>query len=198
LHLGAAPTALVMGLVLVVLAEEQAQRWALAVYVITTVLLFGMSAIYHVITWTPGVRAVLRRIDHANIFLFIAGSYTPLAVALLDGAAQAQLLGTVWFFALAGVAFQTLWITAPRWLSTLTYIGLGWVAVFYLVPMWHEGGPLVVILLGVGGVFYTLGAVVYARRRPDPAPEWFGYHEIFHTFTLLAYLVQFVAIAMVI
>ena len=196
LHLGSAPVALVLGLILMAITDEESVRWALAVYTLTSVLLFGMSAIYHVITWKPKARAVLRRIDHANIFLFIAGSYTPLAVALLPRDQMAQLLVLVWFFAILGVLVQVAWVTAPRWLSVVTYIGLGWVAVFYIVPLWREGGAAVALLLLAGGLLYTLGAVVYARRKPDPVPEWFGYHEIFHAFTIAAFTVQYIAIAL--
>lgn len=196
LHLGSAPVALVLGLILMAITDDEPVRWALAVYTLTSVLLFGMSAIYHVITWQPKARAVLRRIDHANIFLFIAGSYTPLAVALLPRDQMVQLLVLVWFFALLGVLFQVAWVTAPRWLSVVTYIGLGWVAVFYIVPLWREGGVAVALLLLAGGLLYTLGAVVYARRKPDPDPEWFGYHEIFHAFTIAAFTVQYIAIAL--
>ncbi len=196
LHLGSAPVALVLGLILMAITDDEAVRWALAVYIVTSVLLFTMSAIYHVITWKPKTRAVLRRIDHANIFLFIAGSYTPLAVALLSDDQMVQLLVLVWFFALLGVGFQVLWLHAPRWLSVVTYIGLGWVAIFYAVPIWREGGPAVALLLIIGGLLYTAGAVVYARRRPDPVPEWFGYHEIFHAFTIAAFTVQYVAITL--
>ncbi len=198
LHLASAPVALILGLILMAISDEEPVRWALAVYTVTSVLLFGMSAVYHVITWSPGKRAVLRRIDHANIFLFIAGSYTPLAVALLDGNQRTQLLSLVWAFALLGAAFQVIWLHAPRWLSVITYVGLGWVALFYLGPIWREGGPAVALLLLFGGLLYTLGALVYARRRPDPAPEWFGYHEVFHACTIAAFTVQYAAIAMVV
>ncbi|MFZ0322568.1 MAG: hemolysin III family protein [Actinomycetes bacterium] len=194
LHLGAVPLALVLGALALALAPAGAVRWSVAVYVATTVLLFGVSATYHRRQWGPRTAGVLKRIDHANIYLFIAGSYTPFAVALLSGTTQKALLWIVWTVAVLGVVFRVVWVGAPRWLYVSTYIALGWVAVAFLPALWTSGGVLIVLLIAAGGVLYTFGAVVYALKRPDPSPTWFGFHEVFHAFTIAAYLVQYVAV----
>ncbi len=194
LHLGAVPLALVLGFVALAVAPTGAVRWSVAVYVTTTVLLFGVSATYHRREWGRHAAAVLKRLDHANIYLFIAGSYTPFAVALLSGTTQSLLLWIVWTVAFAGVVFRVVWVGAPRWLYVSTYIALGWVAVAFLPALWTAGGVLIVLLIAAGGLLYTCGAVVYALKRPDPSPSWFGFHEVFHAFTIAAYLVQYVAV----
>ena len=198
LHFGAAPLALVLGLVLVVLTPEEDLRAAVAVYVLTTVLLFGVSAAYHLGAGSPGINAFLRRLDHANIYLFIAGSYTPFAMALEDRALGWLILGLVWGIALIGLLLPMLWMHAPRWITAGSYIALGWVAVFFLPDLYRAFGPWVVTLIGLGGVLYTIGGVVYALKRPNPSPGWFGFHELFHAFTIGAYLVQYCAVALVV
>jgi len=198
LHLGAVPLSVVLGLIAVAVAPPGAARWSVVVYLITTVLLFGVSATYHRRVWGERWEAVLKRIDHSNIYLFIAGSYTPFAVVLLPGTSGDVLLAVVWGIAALGVIFRVVWVGAPRWLYVSTYIALGWVAVGYLPALWRAGGPAVVILIAVGGALYTMGAVVYAIRRPNPFPRWFGFHELFHAFTIAAYLVQYVAVLLVI
>jgi hemolysin III len=196
LHAGMAPIAVVLGVVLVILSPAE-YRWAAALYSITAILLFGTSAIYHRFTWSPEAKVRLKRLDHANIFLIIAGSYTPFAVVLLSPSQARTLLLLVWGGALAGVLFRVFWVTAPRWLYTPIYIALGWVAIFYLPAFWEAGGPAVVILLALGGLAYSAGAVVYALKRPDPSPTWFGFHEVFHACTLAGFLLQYVAVSMV-
>ena len=196
LHAGMAPISVVLGVVLVILSPPE-YRWAAALYSITAILLFGTSAIYHRFTWSPEAKVRLKRLDHANIFLIIAGSYTPFAVVLLPSSQARTLLLLVWGGALAGVLFRVFWVTAPRWLYTPIYIALGWVAIFYLPAFWEAGGPAVVILLALGGLAYSAGAVVYALKRPDPSPTWFGFHEIFHACTLAGFLLQYVAVSMV-
>ncbi|GCD34273.1 DNA-binding protein [Streptomyces chrestomyceticus JCM 4735] len=141
-------------------------------YTLSACLLFGTSALYHRGTWGRRGEAVLRRLDHANIFLIIAGTYTPLAVLLLPAGQQRILLSLVWGGATAGIAFRVFWINAPRWLYTLCYIALGWAAVFYLPDFAHTGGTAVVALIIVGGLLYTAGAAVYGLKRPDPSPTW--------------------------
>jgi len=195
LHFGAAPLALVLGLGLMVLTPEQDLRAAVAVYVLTTVLLFGVSAAYHLGAGRPAVNAFLRRLDHANIYLFIAGSYTPFAVAMPDRGTGMTILVLVWAIALLGLVLPIAWLHAPRWVTAGSYIALGWVALFYLPAISAAFGPLTVVLLALGGVLYTIGGVVYARKRPNPHPQWFGFHELFHAFTIAAYLVQFAAVA---
>ena len=145
-------------------------------------------------TWGPRGEAVLRRLDHANIFLVIAGTYTPLAVLLLPAHGQVVLLSLVWAGASAGIAFRVWWIRAPRWLYTLCYIALGWAAVFYLPGFARTGGPAIVVLVIAGGLLYTAGAVVYGLKRPDPSPRWFGFHEVFHALTITAFTARYTAI----
>ena len=135
-----------------------------------------------------------KRLDHSNIFLLIAGTYTPLTIALLDRVDATILLSVVWGGALAGILLNLFWPTAPRWLTTLIYVALGWVAVWYLPQLWAGGGPAVVWLIVAGGVLYTLGAIVYGMKKPDPSPTWFGFHEIFHAFTVAAWACHCVAV----
>lgn len=192
LHLGMFPAVLISGLVLTALASSTRARIACGIFVLTACLLFGVSALYHRGNWSPRMDGVLRRLDHANIFLIIAGTYTPFALLLPKDEARTMLL-IVWGGALMGVLFRVLWVGAPRWLYTPVYVALGWVAVFYLGPLLHFGGPAIVILIAVGGLLYTLGAVVYGTKRPNPSPRWFGFHEIFHTLTVAAFAVHYIA-----
>ncbi|MFJ9478794.1 hemolysin III family protein [Streptomyces mirabilis] len=194
LHAGVFPLALVGGVVLIAVSRSAAAVAACSVYVVSACLLFGTSAVYHRGTWGPRGEAVLRRLDHANIFLIIAGTYTPLAVLLLPADRQLVLLALVWSGALAGVAFRMLWIGAPRWLYTPCYIALGWVAVFNLPDFARTGGTAVVVLVIAGGLLYTAGAVVYGLKRPDPSPAWFGFHEVFHALTIAAFTAHYTAI----
>lgn len=198
LHAGALPVTLIAGILLVALGPTLQARLASAIYAITSGLLFGISATYHRGTLGPRLADWLRRFDHANIYLIIAGTYTPFALLALDGAARAAVLGVTWGGALAGVLFRVLWMGAPRWLYTLLYLALGWTAVFVMPQLLHGAGVAAVVLVAVGGVFYSAGAVVYGLRRPDPSPRWFGYHEVFHAFTLAAYLVQYIAVSIVV
>lgn len=193
LHLGTAPLALAAGSILVGLAPDQRSQLAAAVFGVTAVLLFATSAIYHRGVWSERTTRVLKRLDHANIFLIIAGTYTPFAVLLLPPGQGRTLLWIVWSGAIAGVAFRVFWVGAPRWLYTPVYVALGWVAVFYLRPFWQFGGALVVCLIAVGGLLYTVGAVVYGTRRPNPSPRWFGFHEVFHALTVAAFVTHFAA-----
>ena len=186
LHLGAFPLALVTGGLLTVLAPHGSARAALAVFAVSAALLFGVSALYHRGTWGPRAHGVLKRLDHANIFLIIAGTYTPFAVLLLHPGPARVLLWVVWTGAVGGVALRVLWVGAPRWLYVPVNIALGWVAVIYL-PDFAAAGPAVLALVVAGGLLYTLGGVVYGLRRPDPSPRWFGFHEVFHALTVLAF-----------
>ncbi|WP_372481682.1 PAQR family membrane homeostasis protein TrhA [Streptomyces coriariae] len=194
LHAGVFPLALVGGIVLIALSGSAAAVAACSVYALSACLLFGTSAVYHRGTWGPRGEAVLRRLDHANIFLIIAGTYTPLAVLLLPTDQQRVLLAAVWAGALVGIAFRVLWIGAPRWLYTPCYIALGWVAVFYLPDFARTGGIAVLVLVIAGGLLYTAGAVVYGLKRPDPSPAWFGFHEVFHALTIAAFTAHYTAI----
>ncbi len=196
IHLGTFPIVLAAGIVLVVLAPGGAPRVSSAIFAATAALLFGTSALYHRGTWSPRWTGILKRLDHSNIFLIIAGTYTPFAVTLLPSARERTLLWLVWGGAIAGVLFRVFWVGAPRWLYTPVYIALGWVAIFYLPDFLHTGGAGVLTLIAVGGGLYTLGAVVYATKKPNPSPRWFGFHEIFHVFTVLAFVVHYVAVSM--
>lgn len=198
LHLGMAPLVQLAGLVLLVATPSLVGRIGVAIYLVAATILFGTSAAYHRGHWSTKVGAVLRRLDHANIFLFIAGTYTPLALTLLDGLDRVILLSVIWGVAVAGITFKMLWMTAPRWLYTLLYVGMGWAAVAWMAQFWASGGPLVVGLIAAGGLVYTFGAVVYARKFPNPSPRWFGFHEVFHACTVVAAMCHFAAIAIAI
>ncbi|WP_082131643.1 PAQR family membrane homeostasis protein TrhA [Cellulomonas sp. FA1] len=195
IHAGVAPLALVASIVLVVLSPTAAARWANVVFGLSAVMLFGTSALYHRGTWSPRVAGVLRRLDHTNIFLIIAGTYTPLAVLLLPPPTARTLLLVVWSGALVGLLARVFWLGAPRWVYVPIYLALGWVAVGFMPQFWTSGGPAVVWLIAGGGLAYTVGAVVYGLKRPNPSPRWFGFHEIFHALTVVGYTCHFVAVA---
>jgi len=203
LHLGTVPVALAAGIVLVVLSPTPATMLGSAVFSASALLLFTVSAIYHTRSWSPRAWALLRRFDHSNIFLLIAGSYTPFSIILLDGVERTLLLSVVWAGALLGVAFRVFWTGAPRWLYTPIYIALGWAAVFF-IPSFFDGatdlglgvGIAIFVLICTGGGLYTLGGVVYGFKRPNPWPRWFGFHEVFHTFTILAFAAHYVGVSL--
>jgi len=202
LHLVNAPLTLAAGVVLIVLSPTAATRLGSAIYAGSALLLFTVSAVYHRGHWSPRVHAFLMRFDHANIYLLIAGSYTPFTLLLLDGTDRTVMLTVVWVGAAIGVLFRIFWIGAPRWLYTALYLALGWAALVYLGDYVDGGvslgalGIAALILAGVGGLLYTLGAVVYGVRRPDPWPRWFGFHEVFHTFTILAFVTHYVGVSL--
>ncbi|MFV0287762.1 MAG: PAQR family membrane homeostasis protein TrhA [Demequina sp.] len=198
LHLGAAPFALIAGMVLVVFAPTLAGRVSTAIFTLTAVMLFGTSAVYHRGNWGPTTKAVLRRMDHANIFLIIAGTYTPLTVMLLDGTTRTAVLITVWTGALVGLLLRIFWLNAPRWLYVPLYVALGWVAVGFMKPFYEAGGAAVVSLIVIGGLCYTVGAVIYGTKWPRGSVKDFGFHEIFHALTIAGFLCQYVAIALVV
>ncbi|MFF8386072.1 hemolysin III family protein [Streptomyces kanasensis] len=196
LHVGMVPAALIAGIVLIWLARTPQAVLACTVYAVTAWLLFATSAVYHRGTWGPLGEALLRRLDHANIFLIIAGTCTPLAVLLLPPDQRSLLLWIVWVGAAVGIAFRVLWVGAPRWLYTPCYLALGWAPVSYLPDFLHAGGVAVLVLVVVGGLLYSAGAVVYALQRPDPSPRWFGFHEVFHALTVAAFTAHYAAIAL--
>jgi hemolysin III len=193
IHAVATPFALAAGIVLVTLAPTPGLKVASAVYAATGVLLFGVSAVYHRGTWSDGVRIVLKRLDHTNIMLVIAGSYTPLAWALLERDKAQTLLWIIWGGAVAGALFRNLWVDAPRWLYVPIYVALGLAAVFYLPDFFAASIPAAVLIC-VGGILYIAGAVFYGTRRPNFSPRAFGFHELFHAFTVAAFAAHFVAI----
>ncbi len=192
IHAATFPVAIATGIVLIALAHGTAAKWASAVFMITSLLLFGNSALYHRFNWKPRTKSVLKRIDHANILLLIAGTYTPLAVLALPTPQTVLLLSVVWTGAILGILFRVFWINAPRWLYVALYIALGWAAVMYIVPLFEANVAMMVLVI-VGGVLYTAGAVVYALKRPNPWPGRFGFHEIFHVCTVLAFLCHWTA-----
>ena len=198
LHVGAFPAALIAGLVLVTLGPTLTARLAAAVYALTSVLLFGVSALYHRGQWSERAVTWLRRFDHANIYLVIAGTYTPISMLALQGNLRVVVLAVIWTGAAAGVAFRVLWSRAPRWLYTALYIGLGWVAAGFLPQLLDGAGVAALVLVCVGGLLYSVGGLVYGLRRPDPSPRWFGFHEVFHAFTIAAYVAQYIAISFVV
>jgi hemolysin III len=188
--------ALVLGSVLVGIANGAERRAAAAVFAAALATMFGVSALYHRITWQPRARRWMRRLDHAAIYLLIAGTYTPFAVLALNGAWRWTILPLVWGGAVVAIALKLAWTDSPKWLSALIGIALGWVGIVVLPQLWSHAGSVGVGLLAIGGVFYTAGAVVYARQRPDPVPAVFGYHELFHAFVIAAAVCQFAAVAL--
>lgn len=193
IHAVMAPLTLAAGIVLIVLAQGTALTWATVVYAITGLLLFSVSATYHLVQWDPKVALVLKRLDHTNIMLVIAGTYTPLAVALLPPEKSTLLLILVWAGALGGVAFRLIWTHAPRWLYTPVYILLGLAALLYIGDFFATD-PTAAVLVCVGGACYILGAVFYAAKRPNIHREWFGFHELFHAFTVGGFVCHYIAI----
>jgi hemolysin III len=186
---------LVVGTLLIVGADGVRRHVAAAVFAGAVAVCFGVSALYHRITWTPSLRLWMRRVDHAGVYLLIAGTYTPVCLLVLRGDWRLIVLPTVWACAAAAAIFKFVWVDAPKWLAAALGVMLGWAGVAALPQLAARLDPAAVALLGVGGIIYTAGAVVYARRRPDPAPAVFGYHELFHVLTLIAVSCQYVAIA---
>jgi hemolysin III len=197
-HVWTTPVALLAGLVLTAIGPTLAGRITAAVFTITAVLLFGTSAVYHRGNWDTGIRGVLRRIDHANIFLIIAGTYTPLTVMLLPQRTAVIALTIVWVGAIGGLLLSVLWLDAPRWLYVPLYLALGWVAVGFMRQFYEAGGGAVVWLVAAGGFAYTVGAIIYGTRWPNPSPRYFGYHEIFHALTIVGYVCHYIAAAIAI
>jgi len=198
LHQVAFAASLVTGSVLISLAHGATGHVAAAVYAGSVALLFGTSAAYHRGPWSPRARNVMERLDHSMIFVLIAGSYTPFTLLLLDGWLRWTVFGVVWGGAIGGIIMRNATWQAPRWFQVGLYLALGWVAVGIMPQVLHEGGVAVLVLLAAGGLCYTLGAVVYARKHPDPSPHWFGFHEIFHAFTLAAFACHYVAVSLTI
>ncbi|MBA2477031.1 MAG: hemolysin III family protein [Sporichthyaceae bacterium] len=196
LHAATLPLSLAAGIVLIALAPAGRPRIGAVVFMIASILLFGVSALYHTRSWSDRGRQVLKRMDHSTIFVFIAGTYTPFSLVLLDGRNARILLSIVWGGALVGVLFRVLWVGAPRWFYVPVYLALGWAAIFWMGQFAARGGTTVLTLLIVGGVLYSAGALVYALQRPDPLPRWFGFHELFHSFTIAAFAVHYVGISL--
>jgi hemolysin III len=193
IHAVATPIALAAGIVLVAIAPSADRKLTSAVYALTGLLLFSVSAVYHRGNWRPRTKAVLKRLDHTNIMLVIAGTYTPLSWVLLPRPTAVFLLTLIWIGAVAGVAFRVLWVGAPRWLYVPIYVVLGCAALLFLPEFFAASVPAA-ILVCVGGAFYIAGAVFYGLRRPNFSWHHFGFHEFFHAFTVLGFTAHFVAI----
>ena len=198
LHAITAPLALACGIVLIALAPTGRAAIAAAMFSATAVMLFTTSAIYHRGNWSPRAEVRLKRLDHANIFFLIAGTYTPFALLTLEGDTRVAVLAAVWGAAIAGALFRVLWVDAPRWSYVPLYIGLGWAAGFFAPQLIRGTGAAAFSLIAAGGACYTVGGVVYGLKRPNPSPKWFGFHEIFHSLTVAGFVCQYVAASLVV
>ncbi|GAA4656965.1 PAQR family membrane homeostasis protein TrhA [Arthrobacter cryoconiti] len=197
LHTVMAPLVLVGGLLVLSLAEGVGAKVTVAIYTLTGVMLFGTSALYHRIDWQPRTKKLLKRLDHSNIMLVIAGSYTPLSWLMLPRPTAVLLLWLIWTGAVLGVLFRVLWVGAPRWLYVPLYVLLGVTALFFLPQFW-EAGPLPTLLICAGGVFYIAGAVIYGIKRPNFSARHFAFHELFHALTVAGFATHFAAVILVI
>jgi hemolysin III len=196
LHQYAFFVSLASGTLLVLLAATTKASVAAAIYAASVSALFGVSALYHRSTWTTPARRRMRRLDHAMIFLLIAGTYTPVGLLVLQGTLATVVLAVVWGGALAGIALELAWTTAPRWLGGTVYLALGWVAVVATPQLFARLGMAGGLLIVAGGLVYSAGAAVYALRRPDPVPLVFGYHEVFHLLVIAGVAAHFLAISL--
>jgi len=191
--------ALAAGTVLVVLADGYLERFAVWVYAVALAAMFGASALYHRFPWrSAAARLRARRLDHAMIFVFIAGTYTPFALLELGGAVQIVVLATAWAGAALGLTLNLAWIEGPRWLSTVAYLAVGWVGVIAVPQLFPALGVAPAVLLIVGGAIYSLGALAYAATWPNPFPGTVGFHEVFHLLVVVAAATQFVAVSLVV
>jgi hemolysin III len=187
-----------LGVVLVAGADAGRARTGAAIFAGCVAAMLGISALYHRIVWPPGPRRWMRRLDHAAIFLLIAGTYTPFALVALDRAWRVAVLAVVWTGATVAIVLKVAWVDGPRWVAAVVAVALGWIGVV-VVPQLHDhAGSAGLALLAVGGLLYTAGAVVYARKRPDPLPSVFGYHEVFHTLVVAAAACQYGSVALVV
>ena len=196
LHAATAPLALVAGIVLIALSPTPTTRLGSAVFAACALALFTASATMHRGHWSPRTGLWLRRLDHSSIFLLIAGSYTPFTLLLLEGRNRTTLLLIAWGGAALGILFRMFWVQAPRWLYTPIYIALGWAAVFYFPAFFRNASVAVLVMMIVGGALYTVGGLVYGFQRPNPSPRWFGFHEVFHTLTIAAFVTHYVGVSL--
>jgi hemolysin III len=199
IHAGTLPIVMVLGTILIMLSIDRGwlATTASAVYTGSAMALFGVSATYHRFGWGPQAKSLLRRLDHANIFFLIAGTYTPISLLALDWPQSIILLSVVWSGAIVGIVFRVVWISAPRWMYVPLYLALGWAAVMYLPQLLSASVAMVVMVL-VGGILYSLGAIVYGIKKPNPLPDHFGFHEVFHTLTVLAFICHWVAVLLIV
>lgn len=197
-HEWGAYVASLAGVVLIILAPSARAAWAAGIYGFSLVALLGISASYHRPTWAPAARAIMRRLDHSAIFILIAGTYTPICLLVLGNGEGDLLLRFVWLGAGLGVAQSIFWPTAPKGLVALLCVALGWGAVWAWTPLSTLLSLQVLLFILVGGILYTLGAITYSVRKPDPWPEVFGYHEVFHGLVLAASVLHFTAVAQIV
>jgi hemolysin III len=195
LHQGAFFVALVVGTLVIVGADGGRRTAAASIFAGTVALMLGASSLYHRITWSPRLRPWMRRVDHSGVYLLIAGTYTAVGLVALTGALQHVVLALVWTGVALAIVIKFAWAQAPQWLTVAIGLALGWISVVAFPQIVEHTGIAATTLLAAGGLAYTLGALIYAFRRPDPAPALFGYHELFHAFTLVAVACQYVAIA---
>ncbi len=187
---------LFLGAGLIVAAKTPKATLAVAIYAVSLSALLGTSALYHRVNWArPEIRLRMRRLDHSMIFFLIAGTYTPFALLVLSGPLADAILLVVWIGAIAGAVVEMVWIEHPKWVAALIYMSLGWVAVISFPELWDSMGTAGTLLVAVGGLLYTAGAVVYATQRPNPSPRVFGYHEVFHLLVIAAAAAHFAAVA---
>ena len=196
IHAGALPIVIAAGIVLIVLANGPVAKVVTSIFFASSVLLFGNSAIYHRFNWKPRAKKVLKRIDHANIFLLIAGSYTPITMLALQRDKALLLICIIWGTALLGIGFRVFWIGAPRWLYVPIYVAMGWVALAFVVDFMTANAPMMILILS-GGLCYSLGAACYGFKWPNPSKRHFGFHEIFHAFTVAAFLCHWTGILLI-
>lgn len=189
---------LATGTVLVATAPRGLATWSALVYALGISAMLGASALLHRGNWTIGQARILTKLDHTCIYLLIAGTYTPIALIALSGVIRGLVFSVVWLGAIVGIALEWLWYRPPRGWVTTNYIAVGWVALIALPQLWTSLGVAGFLLVFLGGVSYTVGAVIHAARRPDPWPEVFGYHELFHVFVLVALVLHFAAIAFIV
>jgi hemolysin III len=195
LHQTAFAVSLVVGTLLIIGADGARRHASAGVFAGSVAACFGASALYHRVSWTPRLRLWMRRVDHAGIYLLIAGTYTPVCLLVLTGIWRYVVFAVVWAGAAAAILLKFVWVAAPKWLAAAIALALGWLGVAALPQLATRLHPAAVILLGIGGIAYTAGAVIYARQRPNPAPAVFGYHELFHALTIVAVACQYVALA---
>ncbi len=198
IHLVMSPLSLVAGLTLITVADRLRGRITLGIFTLTAVILFTCSALYHRVAWSARTKAIWRRIDHANIPILIAGTYTPFAVFLLNHRQATILLSLVWGGAIFTALMRVLWINAPRWLYVPLYIALGWAALVYIPEFYQKGGVAVFVLILIGGLCYSAGGLIYGIKRPNFSFKWFGFHELFHALTAAAFICQFIAAGLIV
>jgi hemolysin III len=196
LHAGAFFVSLPLGFLLVLEADTRLGLVSASLFAVSVVAMFGASALYHSPNWPEAPRRWLRRVDHAGIYGLIAGTYTIFGLLVLDGNWRPVLLGIVWAGALAAIVFKFAWLDAPKWISAVIGVALGWIGVIVSPQLLGEIGVGASLLVVAGGLLYTTGALVYAFRRPDPYPAVFGFHEVFHVLVIAAVACQYSAVAL--